>query len=299
MRFDGGNKKNDYVVNTLSDFFEWVAVCPEVDIGLGTPRESLRLVGDAAKPALVTGNTNVDHSEKMYTYADKKVRELQTLNLNGYIFKKNSPSCGMKRVRIYHDTGKLSRHGVGIFARTLMQNMPYLPVEEEDRLNDMRLRENFIVRVFCYFRWQKMLEDKYATEKLVQFHNRHTFLIMARSKIHLRALTRLVAEAPTYQTKQLKDAYAQFFFDGLQRKTTPRKHASVLQYILSFFKKQMDAKDKRELLETIKDYRLGLLPLIVPLTLMRHYIHKFDVPYIQDQVYINPHPKELMLLNHL
>ncbi len=299
VRFDGGHKKNDYVLHTLSDFFEWVPVCPEVDIGLGTPRESLRLVGDAGNPRFVTGKSNIDHTEKMVSYSDRKVEELQKLNLNGYILKKDSPSCGMERVRVYDESGMPNRKGVGIFARALMERMPLLPVEEEGRLNDLKLRENFIVRVFCHYRWQKIALGNFSVNALVQFHTQHKFLLMAHSEKHLRELGRLVADAKKYPPRKLKEKYVTRFFEALRRKSTHRKHTNVLQHILGYFKKDIDDRDRHELLQTIEEYRQGLLPLIVPITLIKHYVNKFDVQYIKDQVYLNPHPKELMLLNHV
>ena len=189
--------------------------------------------------------------------------------------------------------------GYGIFASALMTAMPMLPVEEEGRLNDFSLRENFIVRVFCYHRWRKMVSDHFSMGQLVKFHTRHKYLMMAHSEKHLRELGRLVANAAQAGPAELRDMYAERFFGGLRRKATRRKHTNVLQHIIGYFKKEISETDKKELLNAIADYRAGLLPLVVPMTLVRHYVNRFEIEYIKDQIYLNPHPKELMLLNHV
>jgi uncharacterized protein YbgA (DUF1722 family)/uncharacterized protein YbbK (DUF523 family) len=299
VRFDGGHKKDQYLTGILAQFVEWVPVCPEVDIGLGTPRESLHLIGTPEAPRMVTTKTNVDYTDTMLKYAHAKVEQLKKLHLNGYILKKDSPSCGMERVRVYAGKGMATRNGVGLFARVLMEQMPILPVEEEGRLNDSGLRENFIVRVFCNYRWQNLLRQPFRLNALITFHAQHKFLLMAHSEKHLRELGKLVAAAKSYKPTELLDTYAHLFFAALEHPATARKHANVLSHLAGYFKKQLDEKDKNELYATIEDYRRGLLPLIVPLTLIKHHLNKFEVPYVQDQVYLSPHPKELMLLNHV
>jgi uncharacterized protein YbgA (DUF1722 family)/uncharacterized protein YbbK (DUF523 family) len=299
VRFDGGHKKDQYLTGILAQFVEWVPVCPEVDIGLGTPRESLHLIGTPEAPRMVTTKTNVDYTDTMLKYAHAKVEQLKKLHLNGYILKKDSPSCGMERVRVYAGKGMATRNGVGLFARVLMEQMPILPVEEEGRLNDSGLRENFIVRVFCNCRWQNLLRRPFRLNALITFHAQHKFLLMAHSEKHLRELGKLVAAAKSYKPTELLEAYAHLFFAALAHPATARKHTNVLSHLAGYFKKQLDEKDKNELYATIEDYRRGLLPLIVPLTLIKHHLNKFEVPYVQDQVYLHPHPKELMLLNHV
>lgn len=299
VRFDGGHKHDVYLTDILAKFVEWVPVCPEVEIGLGTPRESLHLAGDPESPRLVTTKTKIDHTDAMRKFAHTKIAQLQRLNLNGYILKKDSPSCGMERVRVYAEKGMPARNGVGLFAQALMEQMPTLPIEEEGRLNDAKLRENFIVRVFCHYRWQRLLEKKFSLHDLVTFHTQHKFLLLAHHENNYRALGKLVAEAKAYKPKELQEAYAQLFFAALRYPATAHKHTNVLQHIAGYFKKQLDERDKRELQDTIADYHQGFLPLIVPLILIRHYADKFDIAYIKDQVYLNPHPKELMLRNHV
>ena len=298
VRWNGDHKEDHYVTGTLAQFFEWVAVCPEVEIGLGTPRETIHLVGDPETPRLKTTSTDIDLTNQMLKYAGRKVRELEALHLSGYILKRDSPSCGMQRVRVYSDSAMPAKRGVGVFARVLMDRLPFLPVEEEGRLKDRTLRENFIVRVFCYQRWQEFMAGNWKVGHLVSFHTKHKLLLMAHHEPNARQLGRLVAQGHCLKRGELRDRYANLFFAALRHRSTAPKNAKVLQHILGHFKKQVDASDKKELLAAVEDYRRGWLPLIVPITLIKHYVDKFDIEDIKGQIYLNPHPKELMLRNH-
>lgn len=299
VRFDGGHKEDHYLTDTLAPFVEWVAACPEVDIGLGTPRESIRLVGTTNAPRLFAPKSGRDLTEKMRAYAQHKIAQLKRMDLDGYILKKDSPSCGMERVRIYHESGPASRTGTGLFAQVLLEQMPDLPVEEEGRLHDPVLRANFITRIFSHRRWRELRHAHFRLADLVQFHAQQKFLLMAHSEKHLRLLGKLVAAAKTKKTEELLTEYAALFFAALREPATKRTHTNVLQHLAGFFKKQLDSNDKLELQNVIADFRKGLVPLIVPITLLKHYINKFDLHYLRDQIYLNPHPKELMLLNHV
>jgi uncharacterized protein YbgA (DUF1722 family)/uncharacterized protein YbbK (DUF523 family) len=299
VRFDGGHKRDQYVTGILGQYVEWVPVCAELEMGLGVPREALRLVGDPDAPRLVTVKTSVDHTAGMLAWARDRVAALQGMDLDGYILKSKSPSCGMERVRVYTAAGMPSRSGPGLFARVLMEAMPLLVVEEEGRLNDPRLRENFVVRIFSRHRWRRLTRTRVRPADLVAFHARHKFLLMAHSEPHLRALGRLVAGARAERPAELLGRYAERFFTALTVKTTTRKHTNVLQHIAGYLREHLDGRDREELHATIADYRRGLVPLIVPLTLLKHYIGKLELPYLRDQVYLDPHPKELMLLNHV
>lgn len=299
VRFDGGHKHDLYLTETLGQFIEWVPVCPEVEIGLGTPRESLHLTGDPDAPRLVTTKTRQDHTAAMLKFAQAKIEQLKRLQLNGYILKKGSPSCGMERVRVYSEKGMPARAGVGLFARALLEKMPHLPIEEEGRLNDPKLRENFIVRVFCHQRWQRLREKPFRLLDLITFHAQHKFLLLAHHEKNYREMGKLVAAGKSLAAKELLTRYEALYFAALRHPALRRKHTNVLQHLAGYFKKQLDEKDKQELHTTIADYHHDLLPLVVPLTLIKHYVKKFDVQYLQDQIYLNPHPKELMLLNHV
>ena len=298
VRFDGGHKRDRFVTDTLGQFLEFVPVCPEVECGLGIPRESMRLVGDPESPRLMTNRTKIDHTERMITWAQKRVRELEKEDLCGFIFKSRSPSSGMERVRVYNEKGIPAKTGVGMFARIFMEHFPLLPVEEDGRLHDIRLRENFIERIFALKRWRDLLGEKKSRGRLVAFHTQHKLLILSHSQKHSRILGKLVAAAKSISPKQLYPQYQALFLEALKLKTTVKKNINVLQHMMGYFKKQLSADEKQELLETFDQYREGYIPLIVPLTLIKHYVRKYDQPYLKQQVYLNPHPVELKLRNH-
>jgi len=299
VRFDGGHKRDRYITDTLGKFFEWVPVCPEVEMGLGTPRETLRLVGDPEAPRLVFAKKGEDQTELMRAWATSRLDRLAKANLSGYILKSDSPSCGMERVRVYRSSGIPSKDGVGIFARALMDRFPLLPVDEEGRLHDLPLRENFVERVFCYRRWRDLVAGGITRGKLVAFHTAHKLLLLAHSPKHYTELGRLVANGKALSPKELEGRYGELFMAGLTVKATAKKHANVMQHILGYLKRDLDARDKAELLTVINDYYRGFVPLVVPLTLLKHHLTRVNVPYLQDQIYLNPHPKELMLRNHV
>jgi uncharacterized protein YbgA (DUF1722 family)/uncharacterized protein YbbK (DUF523 family) len=299
VRFDGGHKRDRYITDTLGRFFEWVPVCPEVEMGLGIPRETLRLVGESEEPRLVLFKTGGDITDGMKAWAKARLDAMAKLDLLGYILKSDSPSCGMERVRIYRATGIPSKDGVGIFARALMDRFPLLPVEEEGRLHDLPLRENFVERVFCHRRWRDLIASGLTRGKLVTFHTAHKLLMLAHSPKHYTELGRLVANAKELPLKEIETCYGELFMAGLKVKATAKKHTNVMHHILGYLKRGLDPKYKAELLTVIGDYHQDLVPLVVPLTLLRHHLVRVGVPYVLDQVYLNPHPKELMLRNHV
>ena len=299
VRFDGGHKRDNFLTEVFGRYVEWVPVCPEVEAGLGTPREAMRLVGNQQHPRLVTIKSGIDHTNVLETITKKRIEELSELDLSGYVFKKDSPSCGVERVRIYNEHGMPSRSGIGLFARGFLEQFPLIPVEEEGRLCDAPLRENFIERVFCYRRYQDLLRSGVTRQAVVRFHTIHKYLLLAHSQQHYELLGRLVGRAEQYRPKELAVRYGELFMKALAVKATVRKHVNVLQHILGYFKERLKSQEKVELLGVIDDYHRGLTPLIVPLTLIKHYVQLFNVDYILDQVYLNPHPKELMLRNHV
>lgn len=298
VRYDGGHKRDRYLTDTLSNFFEWVPVCPEVEMGLGTPRETLRLIGESRAPRLVFAKTQADQTDGMQAWAKTRLDDLARLDLCGYLLKSDSPSCGMERVRVYGSRGIPGKNGVGIFARALMDRFPLLPVEEEGRLHDLALRENFVERVFCYRRWRDVIARRLTLGKLVAFHAAHKLLLLAHSPKHYTELGQLVAGAKRLPPAEIESRYGALFMTALRVKASTKKHVNVLQHILGYLKRDLDGRDKAELLEVIADYHRGLVPLVVPLTLLKHHLARINVPYLQDQIYLNPHPKELMLRNH-
>lgn len=299
VRFDGGHKRDRFLTDVLGRYVEWVPVCPEVEAGLGTPREAMRLAGDPKKPQLITIKSERNMTKPVMLFTDRKLDALASAKLSGYVFKKDSPSCGIERVRVFNQHGMPSRTGIGLFARAFVERFPLVPVEEEGRLCDPLLRENFIERVFCYRRYQDLVNGGVTRQALVRFHTIHKYLLMAHSPQHCLRLGRLVGRATQYQPKDLAHRYGELFMKTLAVKATMWKHVNVLQHIVGFFKTKLTAQERRELLGAIEDSRRGYAPLIVPLTLMRHYVTMLDVGYIREQLYLNPHPKELMLRNHV
>ena len=294
VRYDGGHKRDPFLMDVLGQHVEWVPVCPEVEAGFGTPRESMRLVDDVAEPRLITVRSHQDHTDRMRRYAKTRVRDLQSLNLSGYVFKKDSPSCGTRRVRVYARDGRLLGTGKGLFAEAFQRAFPLTPIEEEGRLRDQGLRENFIERVFGYHRWQGF-NARLTRGRLVAFHTAHKYLLLAHSQRHYRELGRLVANAKEYSTRELARTYGHLFMETLAVKTTIRKHVNVLQHLAGHFKDALSATVRGELHAAIGEYQKGFVPLSVPVTLIGHYVRILDVPYLRDQVYLAPHPKELKL----
>jgi uncharacterized protein YbgA (DUF1722 family)/uncharacterized protein YbbK (DUF523 family) len=299
VRFDGGHKWDRFLTDTLGQYVEYVPVCPEVECGFGIPRESFRLVGDPKNPRLVTSRTNIDHTERMVQWAQKRVIELEGENLCGYIFKSDSPSSGMERVRVYDQNGVPAKIGVGMFARVFMEHFPLLPVEEEGRLHDSKLRENFIERIFALKRWREAIEERKSVKSLIDFHTQHKLLVLSHSPKHHQIMGKLVAKAKEIPWKDLREEYQRLLLEALSLKTSPKKNSNVLQHVLGYFKDQLSGDEKKELLEIIDRYREGMVPLIVPITLVDHYVRKYDQPYLKDQYYLHPHPVELQLRNHV
>lgn len=299
VRYDGGHKHDPFLTQTLGQFFEWAPVCPEVELGLGIPRETLRLTGASADPRLVTTRTGRDHTAAMKGFAAKRLEQLAAMDIHGYILKKDSPSCGMARVRVYNDHGMAARTGRGLFAAALLGRFPELPVEEEGRLQDMTLRENFIERVFAHHRWSGFAQSGPRAKDLVEFHARQKLSLMAHSPEHYRQLGRLVAQAGRQPMRETLAAYGVQLMQCLAVRTTARKHANVLLHLMGYLKKQLDAGDKAEMIAQIDAHRTGLVPLIVPLTLLAHHFRRHPVPWVHGQTYLNPYPAELMLRNHV
>ena len=300
VRYDGGHKLDRFLVNTLGKYVEWVPVCPEVGIGLPIPRDSLRLVGDPEAPRLVVPKTGEDYTDQMQAWARERLEELAEVRIYGFVFKRASPSSGLYRVKVYTEEGMPSHTGTGIFAREVMKRFPLLPLEEEGRLHDMHLRESFIDRVFAYYRWMNVLEEDPTPGRLVKFHTGYKLTLMAHNPAHYQKLGRLVAQAGSLPWAEVSAEYGRLLMEGLSVVTSPGKHTNVLQHVMGFLKDALGPEDKAELLDTIEDYRGGMVPLIVPLTLLKHHLARHPVPdWVHQQVYLHPYPKELMLQNHV
>ena len=299
VRWNSGHKLDKYLTRTLGQFVEYVPVCPEVEAGFGVPRESFRLVGDPDTPRLITFKSKTDHTDRMLAWAAKRVKELAKEDLCGFIFKSDSPSSGMIRVKVYNEKGMPHKVGIGMFARAFMAQFPLLPVEDDGRLNDPSIRENFILQIFTMKRWRDNLARKQSMGSLVDFHTRNKLLILSHSQKHYRLMGKLVAAGKKMPIKELYHQYQILLMEALKLKTTIRKNTNVLQHLMGYFKKELSGDEKQELLEIFEQYRSEYVPLIVPITLINHYVRKYDQPYLKQQTYLNPHPLELKLRNHV
>ena len=299
VRFDGGHKRDLFLTDLFGKFIDWVAICPEVEVGMGVPRASVRLVGTLTHPRMIAEKSGKDWTEAMHRFAAKRVRDIAEKQLSGYVFKKNSPSCGVERIKVYNAKGMAERHGRGLFAAAIMKQWPLLPVEEEGRLNDVKLRENFIERVFAYHRWLQATSERRSPGALVRFHTSHKYLLLAHSERHYRHLGHLVAAAKQISIAEVYDDYGRGFMDALAVHATEKSHANVLDHMMGYFSKQLTAAERQELVQLIGEFRHRLIPLIAPITMIRHYTRKYQVAYLQGQLYLEPNPKELMLRNHV
>jgi uncharacterized protein YbgA (DUF1722 family)/uncharacterized protein YbbK (DUF523 family) len=299
VRYDGGHKLDRYLRDTLGLYFEYIPVCPEFECGLGVPREAMRLEGTPESPRLMTIQTHRDITGKMREWAHNRVIELEDWDLCGFIFKSRSPSSGMKQVKVYNDRGMPVMKGVGVFAREFMDHFPLIPVEDDGRLHDPILRENFIERIFSLRRWRDIAKEGKSIGSLVKFHTDNKLLLLSHSEKHYRIMGKMVAQARPKPVEKIFQDYEQMLLEALRLKTTPRKNTNVLQHMMGYFKKVLSSDEKQELLATIDKYRTGNIPLIVPVTLIKHYVRKYRQPYLLKQTYLHPHPMELRLRNHV
>jgi len=298
VRFDGGHKRDTFLTQVLDSYVEWVRVCPEVEVGMGVPRETLRLVRVDGDTRMLTTRTGVDHTDSMRAWAKKRAAALAGMDLRGYVLKKDSPSCGMERVKVYGDGGG-ARVGIGTYAEVLKARFPSLPIEEEGRLTDPVLRENFIERVFAYDRLRALFDGRWTQASLVAFHTAHKMALLAHSTTAYQELGRLVAGGTKISRPDLQRQYEELFMRTLARPATAKRQTNVLMHMAGHLKKILDDDCRKELLDCIDEYRRGLVPLVVPVTLLRHYVRLHRIEYLAGQTYLEPHPRELMLRNHV
>lgn len=296
VRYDGGHKGHSYITRTLGEYFDFKPFCPELAIGLGIPRKPIRLSrSDKGEVRCIEINdSSKNYTEKLNECAD--AQQTWQRQLCGYILKKDSPSCGMERVKIWDDVMPI-REGVGVYADRMMQNVPYLPVEEEGRLGDAVLRENFIQRVFIMRRWHQLVADGLTLAGLIGFHARHKLIIMSHDQIYYQKLGRLVAAASKQDVAEKSKEYLLELMAGLKIRATRKNHVNVLQHIQGYLKNYLDKEDKQEMIQTIENYRTGMVPLIVPITLLNHFFRKHPNDYIENSWYMRPYPAELSLQN--
>jgi uncharacterized protein YbgA (DUF1722 family)/uncharacterized protein YbbK (DUF523 family) len=299
VRWDGGHKRDRFLTDVLAGYVEWVPICPEVELGMGTPREPVRLVRRGDQIAMLGTKSERDWTAPMRAWSEKRARQLSHLDLCGYVLKKDSPSCGMERVKVRSEKGMPKKEGRGIFAEALLRHQTLLPVEEEGRLHDAMLRENFVERVFAYRRLRSFFEGSWSVGGLVAFHTAHKLQLMAHSPKEYRTLGRLVASAKGASRGELRAQYQSEFMGALSQRATRRRHVNVLQHCIGHFRKRLEDEARAELAALIEDYRAELVPLVVPITMIGHYVRRLRVEYLAGQVYLEPHPKELMLRNHV
>jgi uncharacterized protein YbgA (DUF1722 family)/uncharacterized protein YbbK (DUF523 family) len=300
VRFDGQHKRDGFLADELGPMVEWVRVCPEIEVGMGVPREPVRLIAHRDGPRMQGLHTDEDWTARMNRFAAARVRALAREGLSGFVLKSKSPSCGMERVKLYPDgeaKAPVNARGTGLFAAALLRALPNLPVEEEGRLHDARLRENFVERVFAYARLQELWAGRWTLGELVAFHTAHKMALLAHTTDGYRALGQLVARAKSLSRAELRARYEELFMAALSKLATPGRHANVLTHLLGHIKGELDTDDKQELLRLIDEQRHGHLPLLVPLTLLAHHARRLRATYLLGQTYLSPRPEELRLRN--
>lgn len=299
VRYDGGHKRSKYCLDVMSDWFEYQPFCPEMGIGMPSPRPPIHLVDSENEiKVLQVDDHSIDRTDDLKNYAHKILPEIR--NICGYVVIRNSPSCGMERVKVYHENGNPSNiKAQGAFIGELMKLRPELPVEEEGRLQDPKLRENFITRVFAYSEWQQIVLSDININNLIKFHSRYKYLIMAHSYKAYRELGRLVANDGAKSLPAMVSEYEALLMKTLKKIASPKSHVNTLYHIFGYLKRDLTTEAKQEIIDVIENYRNEAVTLIVPVTLLNHYINQFGSDYIKNQAYLNPHPIELGLRNYL
>lgn len=299
VRYNGGHKHSSLCNEILARHFKFTAICPEQAIGLGTPRQPIRLVGDPASPqARGSVDPELDVTDALSNYGAQIATQLD--DISGYILMQKSPSCGMERVKVYGRNGyPAAGGGRGLFAAALMRARPELPVEEDGRLHDPVLRENFITRVFVYARWQALQRSGLTRQGLIQFHERCKYQLMASNREQYRELGRAVAHTGGMPLDEFAPVYFRQLMKALSKPANRGSHTNVLQHMSGYLKKALSSPEKQELQRLIDQYRTGVVPLVVPITLIKHHFRRHPDAYIERQAYLQPHPEELGLRNAL
>ncbi len=300
VRWDGGHKRNGFLTETMAPFVEWVSVCPEVEAGMSTPREPIHLEGELDGPLRLVGvGSGVDHTRAMERFSRGRAKVLLREGLDGYVFKRDSPTCGLHRVRLHREGKMPLRQGRGLYAQAITRAFPDMPVEEEGRLNDPGLRENFIERVFAWKRVRALWTERFSAGRLVAFHTAHKLQLLAHNEKTYRAMGRLVADARQHSAATMRTDYTAHFMGALSKLATRGSNTNVLQHAAGHLKEFLDSAARGELATEIHAYRRGEVPLVVPVTLLRHHVRVHSVDYLQGQTFLEPHPRELMLRNHV
>jgi uncharacterized protein YbgA (DUF1722 family)/uncharacterized protein YbbK (DUF523 family) len=298
VRYNGGHKESRLCNRILSEYFDFTPVCPEVAIGMGIPCEPVRLVGNPLAPRAVGSvSREVDVTKPLTAYGERMAGELT--DICGYIFMQQSPSCGLHRVKVCQDNGRPSEPGRGIFAETFCARHPNLPVEEDGRLNDQILRENFITRVFAYSEWQQLLRDGLTRQSLIAFHSRHKYLLMATNPAQYKLLGQMLGNLGQQDLNEIAPRYFSELMSALKSCATRRIHSNVLQHLSGHLKQALSSDEKQEMQQLIGQYRHSVVPLVVRMTLLKHHFRRHPDTYVAQQVYLQPHPENLSLRNAL
>jgi uncharacterized protein YbgA (DUF1722 family)/uncharacterized protein YbbK (DUF523 family) len=299
VRYDGSHKRSKLICNELEPFCEFTSICPEAGIGLGVPRDIIRLVKrdkNAEIRAIQIKDQNIDITNELQNYVNE---QHHLTDVCGYIFKSKSPSCGLSSTKIYRDENSKTpiERGSGIFAMQFTKDHPLIPCIDDGPLNDHQLKENFIARIFAYKDWKENVETDYCARNLIEFHSRYKYTIMAHSLAYYKELGRLVAGVKNQDAKERSENYIVKFMEGLKIISTIKNNANVLYHILGYLREKVDGKIRQEIVDLIEQYRRGMIPLIVPISFYRHYFEKHPDEYILKQNYLNPYPDELKLRN--
>ncbi|MDD9174100.1 DUF1722 domain-containing protein [Aliivibrio finisterrensis] len=295
VRFDGGHKHNKFVEKVLSPYFNYIPICPEVGSGMSVPRPTIRLISNEERIALVDSkDSTLDYTDSMLNFAKQTANHLKTAELCGYIVCANSPSCGMERVKVY-SKNNATKNGVGLYTGVLMEQMPWLPVEEDGRLNDPILKENFITRVFCLNDLYQSMEGEPTAGKIVAFHSRYKYTLMSHSTAGYKELGRLVAKIAEYDIDEFFTLYRTQLMQTMSIRATRKNNTNVLMHLQGYFKKELDSPQKQALAQLIQEYNQGILPLLSPITLIKHYLSLHNNDYLKQQSFLDPYPQELRL----
>lgn len=298
-RYDGGHSRDKYIVNILQEYFDLVTYCPEEKV-FGTPREVIRLVDVDESVRVFTSKTDVEVTDKLQEISDIYIKKIKEDKLCGFILKSQSPSCGMERVKVYRDkVSQAEKKGTGIFARNIMEAFPYLPVEEEGRLGDAWLRENFLMQVFAYADMQEFLEGEVRLKKLVEFHTKYKYLINTKSEVSYKKLGNIVANHEGYHLDEVLEKYKEEFFKAIALKGCKKKTYNVLMKIYSYFKQDMSIPEREMLVSSFVEFKKGIIPLIAVMKIVNVYTKRFENSYLEKQKFLNPYPSELALRSNV
>ena len=295
VRFDGSFIANAFVNNECKQFFDIHTVCPEVEIGMSVPRPVIQLRNFDGEVRLVfSKNPETDLTNKMLSYAEQKFKTLP--QLDGYIFKKDSPSCGVFKVAVKDDkSGMRKRDGIGIFARAFKEKYPNVPVEDEGRLNDTGLRENFLERVYAHYRWRMIAQSQNPLRAFRDFHKNYKLILMAKNNVAYRKLGRLASSVKQDNFADVSEQYFSLFMQTMEKVPTQGHHINVMMHILGYLKNHLKKHEKAELLNWFETYRENRVPRITPISLLRHHFTNHENEYMAEQYYLSPFPEKLML----